>query len=190
LTFDKHFFKAHVHVFQKIKTIFSIDPLQFISSLYEQIYNRMRFRSMVSNNVGGYSIHTIDQVNGDEMSVTHKNASLKIDPVISIDKSLITKDCLKSLNELRKWCKHNNIRLILTFPNTAYLKDYERNDYKVAINNLTNKLQEYNFEVLGEPQDAMVDPKYLYDTPYHLNTEGTTIRTKKLISLLEQKLIS
>ena len=49
-------------------------------------------------------------------------------------------------------------------------------------------IEEIGITVVGTPQDAMREPKYLFDTEYHLIPEGIRLRTEKFISLLRGKL--
>lgn len=60
----------------------------------------------------------------------------------------------------------------LVAENLVRLKEFLREDLKVRI--------------LGEPEDFQFLRQYFFDTYYHLNCQGRTLRTRKLIDCLKK----
>lgn len=176
LTFDQAFFYNHLSNFQKISTIYKIHPLMFIGSIYEQINVKKGQPSS-----GSYKIEDINEY-GDE---TSNNPN-----IISVSKGLSmpkpTEESLVVLGKFHQWCKDRDIKLYLTFPNTAYFKDYELTEINKEIDRFIDVLTQRGLPVMGGPQDAMVPKELMFDTNYHLIKEGINLRTTRLINLMEK----
>lgn len=90
------------------------------------------------------------------------------------------------LTEFHQWCKDRGIKLYLTFPNTAYFKDYELPEINKEIDSFIGVLTQRGLAVIGRPQDAMVAKELMFDTNYHLIKEGIKLRTGRLINLMKK----
>lgn len=97
-----------------------------------------------------------------------------------------TTDGFKLLKEFRKYCVEHDVLLFITFPNTIYYRDYEKDAYKKYFKNLYITLIKNNFNVLGNPYVFMYPRKLFFNTAYHLNQEGTKVRTKEFINILKE----
>jgi len=69
-------------------------------------------------------------------------------------------------------------KLFLTMPPFAK-KDYLRNSEKIAYVN--EKLAETNIPQLGKMEDFILDDSLFFNSAYHLNRQGDSLRTRKLI---------
>ncbi len=92
---------------------------------------------------------------------------------------------LRIIKEFSDWCRQHNISLFVSYANTVYHEEYEKEYYKDYFNNrLKAFMVQNNINVLGEPYDFFYDKELFYDTYYHLNHQGVTIRTSKLIAMV------
>ncbi len=90
------------------------------------------------------------------------------------------------LKDFNSWCIDNNVKLFVTYPNTLYFDVYDNKDYKEYFTFLEEYFTENNISTIGKPSDFFYDKKYFFDTMYHLNEEGMTVRTQEFISLIEK----
>lgn len=95
---------------------------------------------------------------------------------------------VKMLNFI-SWCRNQNITVLVTWPGTIQFKERAKSDPYRFFNPLIAYLKQLGIEVLGRPDDFIVPRSYLYDTVYHLNSEGVAFRTFKTIEFLEKSKI-
>lgn len=149
-------------------------------------------KSLIKNDVqelvenpNGYNSQNLNDHGDQTNHFGQQELSLaKVVPV-DIPKEFKETSGLKLIKEFNNWCKENSINLFVTFPNTMYFKEYEENDYKEYFYYLNEYFLDHNISTIGKPSDFLFDKKYFYDTGYHLNEEGMTIRTSEFISLIK-----
>ena len=79
------------------------------------------------------------------------------------------------------------IKVFATWPNTFANPSYVNNrTYLENIKRISNFWSKLNVPILGKPEGAMFPAKYFHDSVYHLNSEGTKLRTDNLIEELNQ----
>ena len=88
--------------------------------------------------------------------------------------------------KFKEWCDENNVNIFISWPATVYTKEYDTKEYRDFFSALISYFDKNNFKILGKPQDFIFPQSLFYDTSYHLNNEGMTIRTQKIISLLRK----
>jgi hypothetical protein len=177
LTFDQYFFQTQVPLIQKICTLYGIHPLMFISSFYEQL----RAKSTNFHASGSYHLEKINAF-GDE---TNQNVhTVSVSPGLTMPTT--TPESLTLLKDFQAWCHQRSIQLYLTFPNVPYFQEYAQPKMQKSMDHFRETLKQNGFEVIGHPQDAMVDPLLMFDTGYHLTPEGIKKRTMRLIELLKE----
>ena len=183
LTHDKKYFN-NMDIYEKLSMLYSIN----ITTLFESIWQQLK--APVKAKIGkGYNVDTLNK-NGDE---TYKsgnkskifNTTYKPFELIEFRE---TKGLLL-IKDFSDWCKKNNIKLFITYPNTINHKEYFQNPYLNYFQSLKEYFHTNNINVIGNPHDSMYPLKYFYDTHYHMNTEGAQIRTKKLIKELKSKIL-
>lgn len=86
-------------------------------------------------------------------------------------------ESIKKLEEFSVFCKKNNINVSVTYPNTLEFPEYKKTKY---LNELVSYLEE-NYDVIGKPEDYMVPKEHIFDSVYHVNELGQTLRTQKFI---------
>ncbi len=94
---------------------------------------------------------------------------------------------LQIIKEFSEWCRLHNIALYVSYANTVYHEDYEKDFYRdYFTKRLKSFMAQNNINILGEPYDFFFDKALFYDSYYHLNDIGMTIRTKKLTAMIRE----
>lgn len=96
----------------------------------------------------------------------------------------------KGMDEIlkfKKWCDEKNVTLFVSWPSAVYVKEYDTFKYQQFFSHLVQYLKTHDIQILGEPKDFIFPQVLYYDTAYHLNEKGMTIRTQKIIKLLKEK---
>jgi hypothetical protein len=91
---------------------------------------------------------------------------------------------LMLIKNFSRWAKENGVTVYLSYANRVYSKDYEGEEYARYFENLRRYLIQNNMVVLGTPYDFFFPEDLFYNTLYHLNETGVTLRTKNFIRML------
>jgi hypothetical protein len=182
LTHDREYYN-NMNIYEQLSMLYSVNLLDFLASIREKIKNP------VKREIGkGYNSDTLN-TNGDE---TYKNGTksgfLKTYKAPFKLTNLKETIGLVRIKDFSLWCKKNNIKLFITYPNIINNKEYYQDSYLNYFNYLKKYFNENNIEVIGTPHDSMYPLKYFYDTSYHMNTKGSKIRTKELINIIKSKI--
>ena len=92
---------------------------------------------------------------------------------------------IEDLNDFGTFAKQKGATVFFTFP--SYVESgFERNMpvIKKIEQQFRNNL---NFIILGNPENSVMDDRFFYDNPFHLNAGGRKIFSSRLIQLLEQE---
>ena len=92
---------------------------------------------------------------------------------------------IKDLNDFGNFAKQQGVTVFFTFP--SYVESgFERNMsvIKKIEQQYRNSLK---FSILGSPENSVMDDRFFYDNPFHLNAQGRKIFSFRLIQLLEQE---
>jgi len=84
----------------------------------------------------------------------------------------------RAIEKFVAWAKAHGVTVFATWPNTLYYPQYARYP---AFGQIRDFYRRLGVNVVGGPKDAMFDASLMGDTIYHLNREGTRIRTARLI---------
>jgi hypothetical protein len=93
---------------------------------------------------------------------------------------------LSNFSKFNQWCIKNKIKLYISWPATVFVNEYKDDKYQQYFNNLVSYFEKNNINILGHPNDFLFRQSLFYDTNYHLNDQGMTIRTKQMIELLKK----
>ncbi len=106
---------------------------------------------------------------------------------INIDDFKIYDDTKKFLINYRKFVEKKGAKIFFTA--APIMKSSNRSDsYKYS--NMVNTVEkELNIKYISNPTEYFFDTKYMYDTIYHLNSEGEKIRSNKLAEDINNALI-
>lgn len=181
LTHDKDYFK-NMSINEQLSFIFSITPYGLVKSIIEQR------RTLENLEIGkGYTVLTLNK-NGDETYKEGSKTGFKTIPFELPNHYNIETYGLIKIKEFSKWCKDNNIKLFVTFPNTVNLKDYYEEPYTSYFKFLLEYFKKNNIQVIGKPTDSLYSIEYFYDTNYHMNKKGSKIRTEEFLEKLKMKI--
>ena len=86
---------------------------------------------------------------------------------------------LMLIKDFSRWAKENGVTVYLSYANRVYSRDIEREEFKRYYDKLKRYLTDNNIAVLGTPYDFFFSEELFYDTLYHLNETGVTLRTQQ-----------
>lgn len=89
------------------------------------------------------------------------------------------------LKEFKQWCDERGVILFVTYESVLYLKHFDKPRWQKYFSFLENYYRQNHITTLGKPQDFLYSEKYMYDTPHHLNQQGMSLRTEKIIKELK-----
>jgi hypothetical protein len=182
LSHDKNYFFKELNLLEQLTMIYSIPPIKLINSLKEQ------FRISEEAKIGeGYSSLTLNK-NGDETFKTGMQKIVLNSKPFKLPRFNSTLGLLK-IKDFDKWCKNNNIKLFITFPNTINHEEYYKETYTNYFDFLIKYFFDNEIEIIGKPTDSLYPVEYFYDTKYHLNIEGSKIRTNEFLNKLKIALL-
>ncbi|MDD3264070.1 MAG: hypothetical protein PHT94_04230 [Candidatus Nanoarchaeia archaeon] len=93
----------------------------------------------------------------------------------------------KEVTDFIKWTKDNNVTLIATYPSILCYDFYYYEPYVSSFKAVEEYYKKYDLDVIGTPYDfCYYDINLFYNTDYHLNDKGRTIRTQFMIDELKK----
>ena len=98
-------------------------------------------------------------------------------------------DGVKALSEFLQWCQHHHIQVLASWPNIPARPIYTDTYVQNNLAKIREFYTSHHIPVIGEPNNAMFDLSYFYDTPYHLHQRGVIERTNRLLPLLKAAII-
>src|SRR5574344_517089 len=84
-----------------------------------------------------------------------------------------------------KWCKKNDIKVYAMSPNIHHLKSVN-NKEKDFFEQIYKFYRFCDVKMLDHFEDGFFENKYIYNTEYHLNSDGQKVRTEYIIKLLKK----
>lgn len=142
-----------------------------------------RYQNGYEPTTGAYARNAFDEY-GDNDYPRTENIRTSYEQDVEIDDNNITDSMIRELNHLNKIATKNGAKVYLTYPSI---------DQAVILTNedewekFDKKLQEnLDFPIISKMRDYIFDSQYFYDTDYHLTMDGREIRTKQLISDMEE----
>lgn len=113
-------------------------------------------------------------VSGAELEA-RKNKSLKFPEHFEETESVL------QLKKFKQYCIENQIDVKLTFPSTLYFGDYKNCTYLQELFEYTT----IEFDCIGKPENYFVPESQIYNSVYHVNEIGQSIRTRSLVNYLK-----
>ncbi|MEX1377730.1 MAG: hypothetical protein AB1Z23_09720 [Eubacteriales bacterium] len=144
------------------------DKIKILSTEGERIYQGLYSRAAF-NQYGdiGYSCENNKMENG-------YLADSKI--LITPNDSLV--EMINSVNKLNNYIRKKGAYMYYSFPSVNELSLEDESNIPTYLDFLKNNLK---VPIISEISDYIFESKYFYDTNYHLNDEGTRLRTQLLI---------
>ncbi|BBI35675.1 COG1470 family protein [Cohnella abietis] len=171
LTWDKAYYRQ-LPLNKKLEYLFHISARDYLKGLKEQyLFDGSEF------NIGeGYTSKSLNK-NGDYTS----NIDLNVPDITPYNGLPDFKETfgLQRLKSFKDWCIQNNINLYITFPAVLGSEPLINDPY---FEQLLDYFNTNNFDVLGTPKEFIYeDINLFFDSLYHLNQTGMTLRTESLI---------
>lgn len=137
----------------------------------------------------GYNSTTLNE-NGDETynirTADKDEKLLKLKP-LELNKAVFAETLgLRAIKDFSGWCQLNNIRLYIAYPPTIYFKEYDSEEYRDYFNRSLGYFADNGIMTIGAPYDSFYDISMFYDSVYHLNSEGMSLNTWRLIDALKK----
>ncbi|MES5896814.1 hypothetical protein [Bacillus cereus group sp. RP43] len=90
-------------------------------------------------------------------------------------------ESIQNLLDFNEYCLKNQINVKLTFPSTLYFSEYMNSRY---LQELVQYLS-VEFDCIGKPESYYVPKSKIYNSVYHVNEVGQSLRTRNLIAYLK-----
>lgn len=149
------------YFFKKLDSAF-ITPIQF-----NGIYSRSSFDSygnMIFNRPNCILANPLPDKNEDR---------------IKINKSIISDEMIKYVNEFNEYVRSKGATLVVSFSPT--LNEAVLSNKNEVVEFQTYLAEKLNVPIISNVNDYIFDRSYFYDTIYHLNSYGEVERTKLLV---------
>jgi hypothetical protein len=178
-TYDRNFFNS-LSPWDKIKYLACISPLKL--GLF--FFNELAVHGSKNEVREGYNLATLNE-NGDETSnIGHHEAdnAFRFSAPFNIQGGDFQETPgLKIIRDFNQWCRAHHINFYVTYASTMYFQEYDNAQYRHYFNELQKYFAQHDIPTIGAPQDFFFPKDFFYDTAYHLNQKGMTIRTNQLI---------
>jgi hypothetical protein len=169
----------------KAQSVLKEDPVKNTLTLFKNLLPQEEIKANLPAEDGWKLYRSIDQNEyGDQTGHNHQIIH-PLEPM-SFPNELSVTMGMKMILEFNEWCKENEIVLFINFPTIPYWKVYESGHYKDYFDWLTIFFKDHNIGMLGTPYDFFYSHHLFYDTEYHLNTGGMSLRTYKIIELMQE----
>lgn len=94
---------------------------------------------------------------------------------------------IKKLNDFANFARRKGVRVFFSYPSYCE-SEYKKNS--LALQALDKQMrQQLAIEFLETPEQQVYPDSLFFDTVYHLNNNGRTLRTQKVIKLLRKQII-
>jgi hypothetical protein len=176
--YDPGYFRAKEPI-QKAEFIVSISMERFFEGLRYTI-------SPFSNTSEEYPPLPFNE-NAD----TTDNVGQKFDGVTDaledflLQKEGLSEAALRTLSDFIDECRQNGVRFFAAYPSLLYNEAYQSETARKKIAAIEAFYASKNVPVLGTFEDFLYPIEDMYDSCYHLNTEGREKRTRQLLKLLK-----
>jgi hypothetical protein len=180
MKYDRSYLNALIFT-TKIKYILSISPIN-VSIFLQNYFVRKIYGSLLKtpNHINSHG-DAIDNIGSDKIN----RAMQSMKPVEIQQNNFIETEGMRAIKDFDIWCKNNAIRCYITYANTIFFKEYDNIPYRKYFRDLQEYFNDHNILTLGRPYDFFFDKSLFYDTQYHLNQQGMTIRTRQFMKLIE-----
>jgi hypothetical protein len=180
MRYDRNFLNSF-DLREKMKYIASVSPINI--GILAQNYLVMEFHRSFFQVISNINLHGdgINNVGSDRINKVIQSLS----PVRIQQDNFIETLGMQDIKNFDIWCKNNDIKCYISYANTIFFKEYKSIPYRRYFQRLEDYFRDNNISTLGKPQDFFFDKNLFFDTQYHLNEQGMTIRTRQLMKLIE-----
>ncbi len=168
--------------FQQLASISEFIPQFSFDKIKSFVYNKAKNKPRRTNSEKNYTEFSINKFGDHYTHWDDKNEDLKLYNFNGV----VNVDVIEFLNSVNDQIKRKGAKFFISFPSLCR-STYTKN--KKTILAIEKALKKYgNFNILDSPKDHVYKDVLFYDTSYHLNGDGVSIRSKKLASELKGQL--
>jgi hypothetical protein len=180
ITYDQKFYNS-LPFLEKLKYLTNVSPIKSAQSFG----TRLLLGKIKKELNKGYNSSTLNE-NGDETcNVGNDRMARVVTSPAGIHTGKFSETTgLKILKDFNFWGLRNHIAVYVTYANTLDLQQYHSEKYYNYFNQLGKYFSENKIAAIGTPYDFFYSKELFYDSQYHLNQEGVTIRTRQLIEMM------
>lgn len=190
LGYDSDYFNTF-SLYDKIKFIYKVSPQSLLDNIKDLVINKIleeySYSPKYSSKYLNYNGDMTD--NKVENKKTNEQLMQTIKNTVFVEDEVPCKEFKKEMENFIKYCNEHNIKIYATWPAYLYDKKEFSNPDLEKINNIEEYYNSKNIKVLGNYTDSIYDINLFYDSYYHLNEEGKSIRTKYLINLIKEEIL-
>lgn len=171
LTYDKAYFNTNYEPIDQLKMLSSISIMDLVNGLVQPKNDgKTELRATLMKNINKQ---------GDMVNIKiHDSLKTKKNPFKLPNPIELETSGLKTVGEFNEYCKANDISFFVTYPNIIREGAYSNEKYQRYFGFLDSYFAEKGIDVIGNPEAGMYEKRLFFDSEYHLNDEGSNIRTK------------
>ncbi len=189
LAWDREY-KKYITYMQIFKSYLQNSPIAFLKMFLKGTYTKSTKNENIVDNM-----QRIWGQDYQEFDFTYKSLSAygdfctQVGNIQNYEALLINKYVIKDVSDffiseyirLMEFAKAKNVKVFLIYPPTT-----QRQSLHIAKNlpKLIQQLDDYNIKIYGNFSDVHFEHKYFFDTDYHLNHEGTILRSSVFVNML------
>lgn len=163
---------------------------EVINSSFEFVRERRQYSEPIVStgvyqrkNFNDYGDISYDEKDSNDISLRSQNrmGSLHYDPSMLVDFSFeLDKEFIDYLNEFKDYIYERKAKIYFSFSPVNELATVQKGEeLKEATSSLYwNLKKSLNIEVIGNPMEYVMDAHYFYDSNFHLNDNGSILRTR------------
>ena len=185
LSYDRAYFDR-LPLLEKIKIINTVSLKDIFLSISEQYhFDKSAYQEGLETTQKSLNSHgdKVDKTGHKPLEIDRTGLGLPLEKKYTFETQ-----GLHELIAFNQWCQAHHVTLYLTFPNTVEFEVYHSKHYTTYFNQLLAFYQKNHLRYLGEPQAFFYPKRYFYDTNYHLNTQGASLRTQQLIEMMRTQI--
>lgn len=173
----------HFNSFSEEVGAYTVHRLADFKLLLGEIWSGTRTRPISIEDTTSVFFRKCFAKNGDLLS--HLNNPQPKFEVPEISNEVEFSKQIKDLNDFGLYAKQKGVTVFFTFPN------YVESGFERNMSVIKKIEQQYRgnlkFPILGSPENSVMDDRFFFDNPFHLNAQGRKIFSSRLIQLLEQE---
>ncbi len=167
---------------QQVASVSEFIPQFSFDRIKSFAYNKVKNQLRRTNSEKNYTEFSINKFGDHYTHWDDKSKDLKFYNFNGV----VNVAVIEFLNSINSQIKRKGAKFFISFPSLCS-STYKKN--KKTIIAIEKKLKKYgDFKILDTPKDHVYEDELFYDTSYHLNGDGVTIRSKKLASELKEQL--
>ncbi|MBK1990340.1 hypothetical protein A0J48_022925 [Sphaerospermopsis aphanizomenoides BCCUSP55] len=184
---DTEYFWNNLNHWQKIQHLLQLSNSDILNSFLskqsrEEIWAGLKTRASQGKCYSGFLLNNA----GDELcNINAKPLKQLSNKFILPTNNNYEIDKTGSIRDFINWCQQKQVKLLPLYPVTVEDDKFYQPEYKLFFQKIKNFYQKNGVSMLGDPYQATLPHKLMFNTGYHPNDQGREIRTQQVISLIQ-----